>query len=246
MPATTVEPHASNTAANSLGMSFTGHRKALVQRVSGARDEIDVPSNAAFVTGGEAFSWVRVGEPYEGVEITLSPALIAEMAREHGVSAANPLGDLVMASDPVFWAAAIRLRAHALGVNMLSDLEAEAIGRRMLGHIICERFGGRTRRRNARPLDRTRLGRVTGHIDTHLGERLSVSALAATASMSVNHFHLAFRQATGLTPHEFVTARRVERAQALLRSGRTRAQVARTVGYTAGHAFRRALKRFGG
>ena len=244
MPATLAEPHPSTTPAHSFGVSFTGHRRAVTQGPSGRRREIDVEPHAVFVTCDEPFDWVRVAEPYEGVEIVPDPGVMEEIADEYGLSLASG-SDLVLTPDPVFWAVAVRLRQHALGVLPIGDVEGEELARALLTHAACEHHGGRPPRQNARPLDGARLSRVVEHVDAHLGARLSVSDLARVASMSTNHFHAAFRRATGLTPHEFVTARRVERATELLRAGRTREQAARTVGYTAGHAFRRALARFG-
>lgn len=244
MPATVAEPHPSTTPARSLGFSFTGHRRAVTQNPSGHRREIDVEPHAVFVTCDEPFDWVRVTEPYEGVEIVPTQDVMDEIAAEHGLSLASG-PDLVLAPDPVFWSAAVRLRQHALGILPLSDLEGEELIRELIAHAACEHYGGRPPRQNGRPLDGGRLRRIVEYVDEHLGTRLSVSDLAQVASMSTNHFHAAFRRTTGLTPHEFVTARRIERATDLLRAGSTREQAARAVGYTAGHAFRRALARFG-
>ncbi len=246
MPATTAEPHASTTAADTMGLSFTPHRGAVIQRASGRRERIDVARNALFVTCDEPFDWVHVAEPYEGVELTLSEAAMRETATRHGIPLDSTPPSAMMPPDPVFWAAAIRIRLHALGTAPLSDVEGEELARTLLSHFACEHLGGTPERQNGRPLDGRRLSRVTDHVEAGLAGRLSVSDLAETASMSTNHFHAAFRRATGLTPHQFVTARRVERAAALIAAGRTREEAAAAVGYTAGHAFRRALARFGG
>ena len=59
---------------------------------------------------------------------------------------------------------------------------------------------------------------VTEFIDAHLDEQLSLAHLAQTVSLSQYHFARRFREATGTTPHRFVTERRVERAERLLTS----------------------------
>jgi AraC family transcriptional regulator len=59
---------------------------------------------------------------------------------------------------------------------------------------------------------------MTEFIDAHLDEQLSLAHLAQSVSLSQYHFARRFREATGTTPHRFVTERRVERAERLLTS----------------------------
>ena len=244
MPATTQEPHPSETPADSFGFSFTGHKRAVIRTASGRAREIDVDPNAVFANCDEPYDWVHVEEPYEGIEIMPSAQLTAEIDEAYTFSKSGST-HVVLPPDPVFWAAATRLRQHALGLKELADLEGDELMRSLFAHMACEYFDGNPSRVNGRPLDGVRLARIVEYIDDRLTDRLSVSDLAAVASMSTSHFHAAFRRSTAMTPHEFVTARRMERAQNLLAHGATREEAARAIGYTAGHAFRRALARFG-
>ncbi|NSY45998.1 AraC family transcriptional regulator [Agrobacterium tumefaciens] len=57
---------------------------------------------------------------------------------------------------------------------------------------------------------------VLSYIDGHLGERLSVSDLAAVAGLSRAHFSRIFTASEGLPPAEFVLQRRLRRAAKLL------------------------------
>ena len=58
--------------------------------------------------------------------------------------------------------------------------------------------------------------RVVTYIEDHLAGDLSLSALAVEANLSPCHFARLFKESTGLTPHQYVISRRVERAQLLL------------------------------
>jgi AraC family transcriptional regulator len=60
------------------------------------------------------------------------------------------------------------------------------------------------------------LRRVKEHIDAHIDKRISVEALARVANLSVCYFVRAFKQSAGVTPHDYVIRKRVERARALL------------------------------
>lgn len=53
-------------------------------------------------------------------------------------------------------------------------------------------------------------------MDRHYAQTLSVERLAARAGLSTFHFIRCFRTAFGTTPHQYLRARRLERARELL------------------------------
>ena len=61
-----------------------------------------------------------------------------------------------------------------------------------------------------------RLARIIEFIDDHLSAPISLSQLSQAAGGSPFHFARAFRNAVGVTPHQFVLRRRIDRARALL------------------------------
>jgi AraC family transcriptional regulator len=69
--------------------------------------------------------------------------------------------------------------------------------------------------------------------------------LAAVARLNPYHFARQFKAATGLPPHQYVIARRVERAQQLLQGGGdlSLAEVAARAGFSDQGQFSRHLKR---
>src|SRR5262249_22175649 len=60
------------------------------------------------------------------------------------------------------------------------------------------------------------LRRLHDHIDANIDQRISVEALARLANLSVCYFVRAFKQSVGVTPHDYLIRRRVERAMELL------------------------------
>ncbi|MBI4382080.1 MAG: helix-turn-helix transcriptional regulator [candidate division NC10 bacterium] len=62
-----------------------------------------------------------------------------------------------------------------------------------------------------------RLRRVIDYIEAHLGEDISLLDLAVEAGVSRVHFVRQFKRLAGLSPHQYVLRRRVERAAALLK-----------------------------
>ncbi len=77
------------------------------------------------------------------------------------------------------------------------------------------------------------LRRARDHIDRHYAEPLTLSGLAALVHMSKFHLIRAFRAAYGETPMRYLTRRRIERAQDLLRSANlTVTEVCMLVGFS--------------
>jgi AraC family transcriptional regulator len=60
------------------------------------------------------------------------------------------------------------------------------------------------------------LRRLRDHIDANIDQRISVKALARLANLSVCYFVRAFKQSVGVTPHDYLVRKRVERTMELL------------------------------
>jgi transcriptional regulator GlxA family with amidase domain len=58
--------------------------------------------------------------------------------------------------------------------------------------------------------------RVREFVEVHLAESIDLSMLAGVAGLSVHHFARQFKQSAGVTPHVYLTQKRVERAQEML------------------------------
>ncbi len=61
------------------------------------------------------------------------------------------------------------------------------------------------------------LRQVTDYINNHLEHDLKLADLAALVGMSACYFATQFKQATGISPHQFVVQRRLGRSQQLLK-----------------------------
>jgi AraC-like DNA-binding protein len=77
------------------------------------------------------------------------------------------------------------------------------------------------------------LRRARDHADRHYDEPLDLDALARIAGISKYHFQRLFKATYGLTPAAYVSERRVERAQDLLRATNlTVTEVCHSVGFS--------------
>ncbi|MGI5131915.1 helix-turn-helix domain-containing protein [Pseudonocardia sp. CA-107938] len=222
------------TKADQVGVSFSQHTAA-VRTVGGRSTKGDVAAGAVFVTGAHAIAWSEIGERTEAVEIYLDPALLP----------ARPVGTALDVRDGVVLGAAhVLRRAHVTGGG-LTDVAASTLAHRLARHLD-EVYapGGRRPRAPSGALDRRLVDRVAQFVDAHLQETLSLDRLAGVAALSPFHFARAFRAATGATPHQFVTARRIEAARArLLATQASVVDIAHGVGFSNLSHFRRVFRR---
>lgn len=98
--------------------------------------------------------------------------------------------------------------------------------------------------RVARPVSPA-IADVLRMIDASFAQPLNLDTLAAVAGLSVSRFTARFRSEVGLSPHRYLCAVRVRRAQDLLRAGLAPSLVATEVGFFdqshLGRHFRRVL-----
>jgi AraC-like DNA-binding protein len=80
--------------------------------------------------------------------------------------------------------------------------------------------------------DLMHLRRARDLMDREYARPLDVSAMARTALMSTAHFARKFRAAYGETPHSYLMTRRIERAKAFLRQGKSVTETCFAVGCT--------------
>ncbi|HWA42664.1 MAG TPA: AraC family transcriptional regulator [Hypericibacter adhaerens] len=86
--------------------------------------------------------------------------------------------------------------------------------------------------------------RVTAYMRDRLDQEIGLNELAGLLGLSRFHFCTAFRLATGQTPHEWLSQRRIERARELLGNPSLRVtDIALTVGYNTHSAFSASFRR---
>lgn len=97
--------------------------------------------------------------------------------------------------------------------------------------------------REARDQDE-RLERTRALLDRAFAEPLSIDALARHACLSREHYIRAFKRSYGLTPHQYLTRRRLTVARQLLRaSDRSITDVCLDVGFSSVGSFSTLFKR---
>jgi len=244
MPPHEPDGYTSRSDPFSIGVSFTGHVKAVTADDAGRPSERTFGPGTCGMAGPTPIAWLRVAEPSEALEINPSDAMRAAVSGELDVDWKNSVQFLQADYDPIVWGMCARWRMAALGAAPLDELEAESLVHSLLVHVAVRYLGARAPKRVRGKLDARRLARVTALIEHALDDPPGLHAMAEAAAMSAFHFQRLFRATTGLTPHAYVMARRMERARRMLNATDAKvAYVAAELGFSDLAYFRRAFRR---
>ncbi|WP_191485619.1 helix-turn-helix domain-containing protein [Pseudomonas sp. FEN] len=98
-------------------------------------------------------------------------------------------------------------------------LLGSSLAHELLDHTLLNQVGLRQGLRLKGGLAAHQRRLLAEYIDSRLDQPLSLGELAGLCALSEYHFARMFRQSFGLAPHQYVLARRLERARVLLRGG---------------------------
>lgn len=147
-------------------------------------------------------------EALNAISDELSTARLDDLRHTLGVAVTDTtLRDLLLSMRPALAAP----REHT------SPLFVDHVARAVAVHV-AHRYGGLAVRRR---VERGGLGprqarRAKELLNANLSGRILLTDLAEACNLSVRQFTRAFRQTTGMAPHQWLVRRRVERAQELL------------------------------
>jgi len=230
---------------------FTGGTMRLEQR------HMHGPWKARYLHQGDLI--LRPGTPYEvrwkslssvptqTLHVRLSQDLLARTAQE------------VAGCDP----ACLSVEEHAgfqdplltqIGLALWRELEQTAPARNLYAQTAAQLLamyllryytsGGSVIKEPSQGLTHQQMRRVMDFVQDHLGQDLSLEALAQQAGFSSSHFARMFHQTAGESPHQFVLRQRIERAQRLLEERDVPlARVARACGFADQSHLTQAFKR---
>ena len=187
-------------------------------------------------------------DPLLGVQIALNPRVMTELAVEMESAAGAireprggpiPRGFALARWDGAFTDALLRL--VQLGDNP-ADTAVLGDGRlREVYYAVLKGDAGAAARRAFGVGNE--IARVIEHVSSHLDEAITIDDMAAYVGMSRAVFHRKFKQATTMSPIQFVKAIRLNNAAMRLAGGITVNEAAMEVGYASPSQFSREFKR---
>lgn len=189
------------------------------RRIDGERRERTLIGPGRFcVTPGNASAfWQHSGNP-EILQLYLRKSVYEHAVEEMFGGASSALTPRFAIVDPLLEQLAIAV------LNALREGSADdRVYVETLAHVIAVHLArahsARSTARSAAPADglsRARIRRLLDYIEQHLGEDLSLEAMAAEVELSPLYLVRAFRAVVGQSPHQYVVSRRVEHARRLL------------------------------
>jgi len=236
---------ASRTRPNRLEVVFSRHRRVALEQ-AGRTYDVDVAAGAFYVIGDEATTLLSVPEHSDTLEIYPDMSLFDAVAGSGRASAnleptlGRQRGYQRFDVDGVMLGLGHVLRQACLGLNVLSPIEASTLEHLLANHIM--RAGDRAGRRKGQ-LTPVALARVIDRVEGELDQPLTLDDLATEAHLSAFHFARAFKRSTGLAPHRYVLARKIEHAKhRLMTTRRPVEEIATSLGFENLHHFRRQFR----
>ncbi len=195
------------------------------------------------------------GAMEETVHIFLPPDLLCRTAlEEYEIDPSNIALDYAGgAHDPLLNQIALSFQAmRERPGDALNRLMSDSLRVTLAAHLLRNYLSSPEQRtRSAHTLhgkiDMKRLQRVLDMVEANPQADFSLRELADEACLSPFHFSRAFHNTTGLSPFQYVTERRIEKARAaLMSSDRSLSQISADVGFATQASFTRAFKRSAG
>jgi AraC family transcriptional regulator len=179
---------------------------------------------------------VRWQGPKDSLHIYLEPDLIARVVASLDLNLPSkvipPLDNLVVPDlRHAMLAVEAELTTGGLGGSLMIEWLANILALRLIRHIYSLKP---LVTREAGVLTRQKLKLIIDYIMANLSGRPTLEQMSNLLQVSSFHFARQFKASTGLSPHQFLITRRVERAQQILsqRGNLSLTEIATTVGFS--------------
>jgi AraC family transcriptional regulator len=186
-----------------------------------------------------------------GVEFTnllLNPEFLSRVAMEMGFHDRIELQAQWSVRDEEIGSIAHAAECEIGAGLKAGDLFIESLATALAAHLLARYSSTRVKTRKYRTgLSPSQLRRIKNFIDANLGVDFGLFKLAAVVEMSPYHFCRMFKDSTNYSPHQFVTRKRIEQAQRLLKEHRLPiVEIATTLGFSGQSHFTKVFRRLVG
>jgi AraC family transcriptional regulator len=174
--------------------------------------------HAMIMPAGHTFK-VRGTGSSECFSIFLEPAYLAGALPDSSNLARAELLESLYVTDPLIRQIGLALMAEATSGEGVDLFYVDSLTNTLAIHLIKKySTSGLAPKTSSGGLPQHKLRRVEEFIAANFGRDLTLSKTAGVAELSPYHFARAFKQSTGMTPLQYLTEVRIERARAMLAS----------------------------
>jgi AraC family transcriptional regulator len=183
-----------------------------------------------------AFDMVRFYMPHSALD---SLAYGRGLRRVAGLRA-PPFG----VHDPIMHGMALAMVAAMKSIDAAQPIFVEYMALAFHAHVVLTYGSVPERRSSVGGLAPWQMTRVTEAVDANPGADHTISVLAQECSLSGTHFARAFKETTGLAPHQWLMRKRIDHARRLLtQTSMELSEIALTCGFSDQSHFSRVFTR---
>jgi len=205
-----------------------------------------VPGEVNIVSANQPSVWEWT-DAYEEFGILLDPHAVTKVAEEVNERPFSLLDDLGIL-DPVFSEITFQVNAELSMPNTSIPMFGESIAMALIARLLTY-YSSLRKKDDLCRLDITphRLRMALEYMDVHLDCELKLQDIAQVVNMSTFRFARGFCKAIGRPPHQYLLARRIDRAKDLLRlTSSDIAEVSRLVGFSTQSHFAATFRKYCG
>jgi len=194
-----------------------------------------------FVPAGHAYyEWHQTRTPTRATYLYLDPTKLQNSGDIDATYVPR-----IFFEDSVLWKTAAKLKNVIERGQALGTLYPEALAKVLMHELPrSDQDLGRTSPLNRGGLATWQMRAVTGYVEEHMDEQISLATLARLARLSQHHFCRAFKKSFGIPPHQYHVQRRIERAKVLLADrANSVTDIALILGYSQASAFSVAFRK---
>jgi AraC family transcriptional regulator len=228
-----------------IGIGSSGSPATVEHRLGGMFHQHSYHHHEIMVIPAHMSYWAVWQEPHEFLLLGVAPSFLEKIAQESIKATQVELLPQLILVDPLIQQMLLSLHAdmtagHPTG-QLFGDSLAIALAARLLqNHSVWNAqyssvHGGLPLYLRDRALE---------FIESHLNQSFTLDQLADALGMSMFYFCRQFKHSMGITPHQYVTRRRIERAKELLwHSKLSITEIALQVGFATPSAFSQVFRR---
>jgi AraC family transcriptional regulator len=191
----------------------------------------------------QLFPRTQVDREFTLIDLFLEPATLARAAHEFVDADKIELVPQLKLRDPLIQHMGLALKAELEAGGADTRLYAESMATALSVHLL-RRYSSRQPEIRDYPsgLPKYKLRQAIAYIQEHL-DQLTLVEMSSAVQMSPHYFASLFKQSTGLTPHQYVTKCRIEKAkQLLLKRELTIVEICQEVGFQNQSHFTRVFR----